>query len=140
MAKCATTRQPYPQLAEEWKYKAATIRDVIKEARERKLLTPNSPGRAGGERTSKAKRLLAGGTDSETIRVRRGVSTEDQQDPASSKQWQRSRAEAILPPDGVIVAEYFDIGQSRSLPWKRRPESARLLADLARPDRGFERW
>ena len=61
VAKCATTRQPYPQLAEEWKYKAATIRDVIKEARERKLLTPNSPGRAGGERTSKAKRLLAGG-------------------------------------------------------------------------------
>jgi hypothetical protein len=25
------------------------------------------------------------------------------------------------------VAEYFDIGQSRSLPWKPRPEASRLL-------------
>jgi site-specific DNA recombinase len=65
------------------------------------------------------------------------VSTEDQQDPTSSKQWQISRAQGILPADGVIVAEYFDIGQSRSLPWKRRPESATLLEDLKRPDRGF---
>ncbi len=66
------------------------------------------------------------------------VSTEDQQDPASSKQWQRARAESILPAGGVIVAEYFDIGQSRSLPWKRRPESLALLGALKRPDRGFE--
>jgi DNA invertase Pin-like site-specific DNA recombinase len=29
-----------------------------------------------------------------------------------------------------IVAEYFDIGDSRSLPWARRPETGRLLADL----------
>ena len=35
------------------------------------------------------------------------------------------------------MAEFFDIGQSRSLPWKRRPEAARLLA-ASRPDRGFE--
>ena len=34
------------------------------------------------------------------------VSTEDQQDPTSSKQWQMSRATAILPKDGAIVAEY----------------------------------
>jgi site-specific DNA recombinase len=37
----------------------------------------------------------------------------------------------------TIVREYFDIGQSRSLPWKRRPESLELLHDLKRPDRGF---
>jgi hypothetical protein len=36
------------------------------------------------------------------------------------------------------VAEYFDVGQSRSLPWKRRPRAARLLADLADPHRGFD--
>ena len=66
------------------------------------------------------------------------VSTEDQQDPASSKQWQIARAQAILPPGGVIVAEFFDIGQSRSLPWKRRPESAALLEAFKSPDRGFD--
>lgn len=67
------------------------------------------------------------------------VSTEDQQDPASSKQWQLHRScQLIEPSGGVVVEEYFDIGQSRSLPWKRRPESARLLATLARRDRGFE--
>src|SRR5947209_3029477 len=66
------------------------------------------------------------------------VSTEDQQDPESSKQWQLHRSRQLIEPaGGVVVTEFFDIGQSRSLPWKRRPESARLLAALARPDRGF---
>jgi site-specific DNA recombinase len=37
----------------------------------------------------------------------------------------------------VIVAEYCDVGQSRSLPWHRRLEATRLLADLANPGRGF---
>ena len=36
------------------------------------------------------------------------------------------------------MAEFFDIGQSRSLPWKRRPEAAALLDALSRPERGFE--
>lgn len=67
------------------------------------------------------------------------VSTEDQQDPESSKQWQLHRSRQLIEPaGGVVVAEFFDIGQSRSLPWKRRPESDRLLAALARPDRGFD--
>jgi site-specific DNA recombinase len=67
------------------------------------------------------------------------VSTEDQQDPTSSKGWQVSRSSSLIEPHGgQIVAEYFDVGQSRSLPWKRRPEAARLLADLANPGRGFE--
>ena len=67
------------------------------------------------------------------------VSTEDQQDPASSRQWQLARAETLIEPHGGrIVAEYFDIGQSRSLPWKRRPEAARLLEGFKDPDRGFD--
>jgi len=59
------------------------------------------------------------------------VSTEDQQDPTSSKQWQMSRATALIEPHGgKVVAEFFDIGQSRSLPWKRRPQSLALLEYL----------
>ena len=56
------------------------------------------------------------------------VSTEDQQDPESSKQWQLHRSLGLIQPaGGEVVEEFFDIGQSRSLPWKRRPEAARLL-------------
>src|ERR1700754_2644523 len=52
------------------------------------------------------------------------VSTEDQQDPQASKAWQLSRARSLIKPaGGEIVAEFFDIGKSRSLPWKRRPEA-----------------
>ncbi|NOY54364.1 MAG: recombinase family protein [Actinobacteria bacterium] len=66
------------------------------------------------------------------------VSTEDQQDPESSRNWQLARSRQLIEPDGEIVAEFFDIGQSRSLPWSRRPEASRLLQVLADPDRGFE--
>lgn len=67
------------------------------------------------------------------------VSTEDQQDPEASKGWQMRRAKQLIEPHGgVIVEEFFDIGMSRSLPWKRRPEATRLLAALANPDRGFD--
>ena len=67
------------------------------------------------------------------------VSTEDQQDPESSRTWQLARARQLVEPAaGSIHIEYFDIGQSRSLPWKRRPEAARLLADMADPGRAFD--
>ena len=66
------------------------------------------------------------------------VSTEDQQDPESSRNWQLARARQLIEPaGGELVAEFFDIGQSRSLPWSRRPESSRLLEVLSDPDRGF---
>ncbi|MFE9191039.1 recombinase family protein [Micromonospora sp. NPDC007208] len=66
------------------------------------------------------------------------VSTEDNQDPESSRSWQLSRATTLIQPrDGQITAEYFDIGQSRSLPWQRRPHASRLLAALRDPKRGF---
>lgn len=67
------------------------------------------------------------------------VSTEDQQDPESSRAWQLSRAQALIEPrGGQIVAEYFDIGESRSLPWRRRPRASALLAALRDPHRRFE--
>ena len=63
------------------------------------------------------------------------VSTEDQQDPTSSRSWQLARARPAhrARRRGASSAEFFDIGQSRSLPWKRRPESAALLEALKRP-------
>jgi site-specific DNA recombinase len=67
------------------------------------------------------------------------VSTEDNQDPESSRAWQLSRATALVEPrSGRIVAEYFDIGLSRSLPWQRRPEASALLTALRDPSRGFD--
>lgn len=67
------------------------------------------------------------------------VSTEDQQDPEASRNWQRARATGLIEPvGGTIVAEYFDIGMSRSIPWKRRSHANALLDALADPDRGFD--
>jgi site-specific DNA recombinase len=46
----------------------------------------------------------------------------DQQDPESSRAWQLHRSQQLIEPHGgVLVAEYFDCGHSRSLPWQRRP-------------------
>jgi hypothetical protein len=66
------------------------------------------------------------------------VSTEDQQDPESSRAWQLHRSQQLIEPHrGVLVAEYFDCGHSRSLPWQRRPAASRLLETLRDPNRGF---
>jgi site-specific DNA recombinase len=66
-------------------------------------------------------------------------STEDQQDPESSRAWQLARAEALIASHGgEIVAEYFDAGMSRSVPWKRRPQGCALLDALSDPFRGFD--
>ena len=67
------------------------------------------------------------------------VSTEDQQDPESSRGWQLTRSRTLIEPrGGVIVAEFFDIDKSRSIPWQRRPHATALLAELKNPDRGFD--
>src|SRR5271165_157916 len=39
---------------------------------------------------------------------------------------------------GVIVAVFFDAGESRMLPWARRPQAAALVAALADPARGWD--
>jgi site-specific DNA recombinase len=67
------------------------------------------------------------------------VSTEDRQDPESSRAWQYARGKSLVEPHGgVIVVEFFDIDKSRSIPPQRRPEASRLLAALADPNRGFD--
>jgi site-specific DNA recombinase len=66
-------------------------------------------------------------------------STEDQQDPESSRGWQLTRSRTLIEPRvGVIVAEFFDVDKSRSIPWQRRPHATALLAELKNPDRGFD--
>jgi DNA invertase Pin-like site-specific DNA recombinase len=66
-------------------------------------------------------------------------STENCQDPEASRAWQLRRAKALVEPQGGrIVAEYFDVDKSRSIPPQRRPQARLLLAALANPDRGFD--
>jgi len=48
------------------------------------------------------------------------VSTEDWQDPVTSRARQLQQAVMLTAGRGVIVAEFFDTGESRTLPWARR--------------------
>ncbi|MGW5645349.1 recombinase family protein [Saccharopolyspora sp. NPDC003752] len=65
-------------------------------------------------------------------------STEDNQDPETSYGWQLGTATKFVEPfGGTIEAEFFDVGQSRSVPWERRREAERLLAALKDPNRGW---
>jgi site-specific DNA recombinase len=66
------------------------------------------------------------------------VSTEDWQDPVTSRARQLQQAAMLVSGHGVITAEFFDTGESRSLPWARRPQSAALVAQLADPERGWD--
>ena len=67
------------------------------------------------------------------------VSTEDQQDPESSRSWQLTRSRALIESHGgTIITEFFDVDKSRSIPWQRRPEATALLAELKNTKRDFE--
>jgi hypothetical protein len=66
------------------------------------------------------------------------VSTEDWQDPVTSRARQRDQAAALVAGHGRIVAEFFDTGHSRTLAWARRPQASALVAALADPDRGWD--
>ena len=66
------------------------------------------------------------------------MSTEDHQDPVTSLARQREQAAALVAGLGQIVAVFFDIGQSRTLAWARRPQAAALVAALADPERGWD--
>ena len=103
--------------------------------------------RAGGlagwaERSAlrRAGSLIAGGPAPGRLRfVFYGrVSTEDWQDPVTSRARQREQAEALVRGHGVIVDEFFDMGQSRTVAWARRPQAAALVAQLTDPGRGWD--
>jgi DNA invertase Pin-like site-specific DNA recombinase len=65
-------------------------------------------------------------------------STEDNQDPETSHGWQLGNARKFVEPlGGSVVAEFFDVGQSRSVPWDRREAGGRLMAALKDPNRGW---
>ena len=66
------------------------------------------------------------------------VSTEDHQDPVTSRARQSDQADALVAGHGRIVAGFFDIGQSWVLPRARRPRAAALVAAMADPDRAFD--
>lgn len=66
------------------------------------------------------------------------ISTVEYQDPVSSRAWQLEAADRVVTGRGRIVAEFFDAGTSRSLPWARRPQASALLAAVQDPDRGFD--
>ena len=60
------------------------------------------------------------------------------QDPSSSQEWQRDCATRVIDGRGEIVAEFFDVGYSRALPWQHRPQAAALLRAASDPNRGFD--
>jgi site-specific DNA recombinase len=66
------------------------------------------------------------------------TSTADFQDRGTSRGWQREAAETVIAGRGVIVADFFDVGCSRRLPWTERPRAAALLAAITGPQRPFD--
>jgi site-specific DNA recombinase len=66
------------------------------------------------------------------------VSTVEYQDAGTSLGWQRDSAGEVIAGHGRIVAELFDVGYSRTVPWTKRPQAARLLEAVTDPDRGFD--
>src|SRR6266550_3196755 len=101
------------------------------------------PGRGGGalvswaERSARWDRRPAGRGMVRFVFYGR-VSTEDWQDPVTSRARQREQAEALVRGHGQIVADFFDVGQTRKLAWACRPQSAALVAQLGDPDRGWD--
>jgi hypothetical protein len=59
------------------------------------------------------------------------VSTQDWQDPVTSRARQRDQAGVWWPGTGLSWLSFFDSGHSRTLPWARRPQAAALVAALA---------
>lgn len=66
------------------------------------------------------------------------VSTEDYQDPVSSRRWQYDVSAELAAGHGRIVVQFFDVGYSRRVAWNDRPEASRQLAVINDPDRGFD--
>jgi site-specific DNA recombinase len=90
-----------------------------------------TPARSSGART----RIAEGGL---RFAFYGRISTEDFQDPTSSRAWQREAVTELIDGHGRIVGEFFDVGCSRRRAWADRPQAVALLAALAEPARGFD--
>jgi site-specific DNA recombinase len=68
------------------------------------------------------------------------TSTEDNQSPEESLKWQQHRGGLVIRDAGRIKVVFHDTGESRSIPWKRRPQAQALLQEmrLPRPRRRFD--
>jgi site-specific DNA recombinase len=56
----------------------------------------------------------------------------------TSRARQPQQAAMLVSGHGVITAEFFDTGESRTLQWARRPQATALVAQLADPGRGWD--
>ena len=72
------------------------------------------------------------------VRVYGRVSTEDWQDPVTSRARQREQAGALVRGRGQVVAEFFDAGQSRTVAWGRRPEDRQAGSAAGRSGPGWD--
>ena len=66
------------------------------------------------------------------------TSTDDNQSPEDSKRWQIAVGTSLVAGRAEIATIVHDTDVSRALPWDRRPQASRLLADMADPDRGWD--
>jgi hypothetical protein len=87
---------------------------------------------AWAERTGR-RAAEAPGPRRAAVRVLRPGCDGGLQDPVTSRTRQYAQAEALVAGHGRIAAELFDIGQSRTTAWARRPQAAALVAWLADP-------
>ena len=60
VAAVGRSRKPVQELADEWNYAESRIKQLMREARHRGLLTETARRRAGGQLTERARELLAG--------------------------------------------------------------------------------
>jgi site-specific DNA recombinase len=66
------------------------------------------------------------------------TSTMEYQDRSTSRAWQREVAESVIADQGLIVAEFFDVGCSRRVSWVRRPRAAAVLEALSSTESWFD--
>lgn len=101
-------------------------------------MSSHQPGGDGSVKDSVAPVETISGPSGVRFAFAGRVSTEDLQSPTESRCWQIERAVGLVAGHGEIVAEFFDVEQSRATSWLRRPQSCRLLEALTDPGRGFD--
>jgi hypothetical protein len=66
------------------------------------------------------------------------MSTSEYQDAGSSRAWQLDSARQTIAGRGRVMAEFFDVGWSRRVPWAERPGAAALLAAATSLEHPFD--